>query len=102
MCNFILIDTEETVGPVPDWLNERYDAWIEECREDARAILGMCRHLLTGREMQICEDILDESGDIDHASDTVEMLERLRLQYPREIAEWKNGRRPGQHEEESE
>jgi hypothetical protein len=86
------IDTAETIGEQAVRLMHEDDAaytqFGKDLQEDALAILGTMRHLLTGYEMLHCEKAadLDDADEID-----VAVIERLRNQYSREIAAWKDG-----------
>lgn len=69
---------------------------LSDEEEDARALLARCRHVLTGREIAICEELIDEAarwgGDDWDYFQTCNGTEfgSLQLQFSREIAEWKN------------
>lgn len=78
------LDTAETLE-----INEADDAactqFGEELQQDARALLATVRHLMSGYEMRTCE----AAADIDEID--VDVITRLRNQFAREIAAWKDG-----------
>lgn len=90
---FELTDTEETIADNPAGIarqeatEARYQAVLAEYAEDARAILHSLRRRLTGREIDHCEcaaGLRDDMNGFDG-----EVIERLRNEFPREIAQAK-------------
>lgn len=65
-----------------------YTQFGEELQEDARALLATVRCLMSGYEMQVCEKAAN-IADADEIN--VEAIDRLRNQFAREIAAWKDG-----------
>ena len=73
-----------------------------EDQRDAAALLATVRHLLTGREIDLCEALLE--SDVDHDSSDEETytgtgsyfesnhqrLEPLKIQFYAQITDWKN------------
>jgi hypothetical protein len=65
-------------------------AEIAEYADTARALLMTCYHLMTGREIDQCENATGDH-DTNEGFDGF-VIDRLANQFPREIAAWKNGR----------
>jgi len=89
-------------------------ATLTEDQQDATALLTTVRHLLTGREIDLCERIVsgepselpelpepellsyDTVADVDAGGDYATdaerpLLDSLRIQFYAQIANWKNG-----------
>ena len=87
MDTYTLTDTEETIGNTPK-AEAIYDAQGREYCNTARALLRSCRHLMTGREINECENATGDHDDPDGFDANV--IERLANQFPREIAQYLN------------
>lgn len=81
------IDTAETLT-LAEHDYKDYEQYGDDLQQDAKALLGTVRHLMSGYEMQVCEATSDinEADEID-----VAVITRLRNQFAREIAAWKDG-----------
>ena len=73
-----------------------------EDQQDAAALLATVRHLLTGREIDLCEALLESDADHDSSDDDAysatpshfgsnhQRLEPLKIQFYAQITDWKN------------
>lgn len=90
---FTFTDTEETIADNPTGIaaqeaaERAYQAYGDDLAEDARAILHGLRRRLTGREIDHCEAAAGLRDDIDGIDCC--LIDRIRNQFPREIAESK-------------
>lgn len=88
------LETEETIGEqairAMEEMSESQAALIAEYSNTARALLMTCRHLMTGREINQCENATGDH-DTNEGFDGF-VIDRLANQFPREIAAWQNGR----------
>lgn len=83
-----LVDTAETIREMTEHEDAAYHAWGDDLQQDARALLATVRHLMSGREIAVCEAAADiEQSDGVDAS----LLASLKIQFSREIARWKDG-----------
>ena len=87
MDTYTLTDTEETIGNTPEAKATYAAQGLEYCNT-ARALLRSCRHLMTGREINECENATGDHDDPDKFDANV--IERLANQFPREIAQYLN------------
>ena len=92
MTTYTLTDTEETIGEQAIAAMKEaeaiHDAQGREYCNTARALLRSCRHLMTGREINECENATGDFDDPDGFDAAV--IKRLANQFPREIATWEN------------
>lgn len=92
MTTYTLTDTEETIGEqaiaAMKEAKATYAAQGREYCNTARALLRSCRHLMTGREIDQCENATGDHDDPDGFDANV--IERLANQFPREIAQYLN------------
>lgn len=72
-----MIETEETLA-VSEEAERRYAEAGEEYRKQAVSLLANVRHLMTGREIEACENAAD--GNSFNAS----IIDRLANEFPRE------------------
>jgi hypothetical protein len=81
------IDTAETLE-INEADDSAYTQLGDDLQQDAKALLATVRHLMSGYEMQVCEAAaeIDDADEID-----VDVITRLRNQFVREIAAWKDG-----------
>jgi len=84
---FTLTDTEESMT-LTDEQEANYKAAGDEYATIARALLMTCRHLMTGHEIDQCENATGDHDDPDGFNACV--IDRLANQFPREIARWMN------------
>lgn len=63
----------------------------DEDRYDAAALLAVARHMMTGREIDLCERLTDEgSYGVETPKQDRAVLDLLRLQFYAQIANWKD------------
>ncbi|MCE5310476.1 MAG: hypothetical protein LLG20_22795 [Acidobacteriales bacterium] len=90
---FAFTDTAETIADNPEGIarqqaaEARYDAAGEEYAEGARAILHSLYRRLTGAEIAHCQCAAGLREDMNGFN--TDILDRLRSEFPREIAEAK-------------
>jgi hypothetical protein len=85
------MDTAETIHPVTAGERAVYESWGADLRADAEALLATVRHLLTGREIDMCEALVDLDGL--GATDVAPMAS-LRVQFYAQICNHKEGFKP--------
>ena len=83
-------DTEADIHPPTPEEDAAYHAMHEEYKADAEALLATVRHLLTGREIDTLEAVMDD----DRYSDGVDVssIDLLRLQFYAQICNHKDRR----------
>jgi len=84
---FTLTDTEESMT-LTDEQEANYKAAGDEYATIARALLMTCRRLMTGHEIDQCENATGDHDDPDGFNACV--IDRLANQFPREIADFVN------------
>lgn len=86
----VLIDTDETIGEQAVRLaaetTAQHIAIGREYAETARAILATSRRRLTPKEEYECEAAASEEWEFDEC-----VLDRLAVEFAREIGQWKDG-----------
>lgn len=85
IAEFGFLDTEDDIPPTTPDEDAAYAAAGAEYAENARALLATVRQWLTGREEDACEAAVN--GDSFNAT----CIDGLCIQFPREIARWKDG-----------
>lgn len=88
MDTITLTDTAETIRPTTEREDMVYSAMGEEYAETARAILATSRRRLTPKEEYECEAAASEEWEFDEC-----VLDRLAVEFAREIGQWKDGGR---------
>lgn len=83
------IDTEDTIRPTTPEEDAVYAAIGDDYATTAKAILARCRRFLTGREEIECETAAGE--DTGKTGFDASLIDTLKNQFSREIAEWKDG-----------
>lgn len=82
--NLLFLDTQCTIHEVTPEEDAQYKAEGEEYARIARALLAKCFHLMTGAEIDACQNA---SGDFDTDEGfNATVIDRLANQFPREIA----------------
>lgn len=85
MITYYLIDTEESMTLTAE-AEASYKAAGDQYATVARALLATVRHLMTGYEMDQCEQATGDHDDPDGFNACV--IDRLTNQFSREIAAW--------------
>lgn len=84
------LETEETIRPTTPEEDAAYAAIGEDYSTTARALLMTCRHVMSGREINICELATGDHDDDEGFDGNV--IDRLAGEFAREIAAWNYGR----------
>ncbi len=87
---YFILDTQLTIHPPTPAEDAAYAATLAEYANTARALLATCRPLMTGLEIETCENATGDHDD--HAGFDGKVIERLANQFPKEIADWINRR----------
>ena len=82
------IDTEDTIHPPTPEEDAAYHAEHAELVADATALLATVRHLLTGREIDMLESLVN--ADRDSNGIDVTMIEQMRNQFYAQICNHKD------------
>ena len=83
--NFTLTDTEDTIRDVTPEEDAQYKAAGDDYARIARALLAKCFHLMTGKEIDTCQNA---SGDFDtNDGFDATVIDRLANQFPKEISD---------------
>ena len=83
-------DTQDMIRPPSREEATAYAATLAEYANIARALLATCRPLMTGLEIETCENATGDHDD--DAGFDGEVIDRLANQFPKEIAAWINRR----------